>query len=102
MGWAAGSEILCEVASSAQKAMGEHVSKDDRVEFYAELIEVFTQHDCDTIEECRGVDPALDVAVSQYMVEWMRGSEYNDADEVADAERKLAETWKAYLSDEAT
>lgn len=90
MGWATGSEILCEVASSAKKVMGD-VPKDDRVEFYAELIEVFTQHDCDTIEECRGVDPALDVAVSRYMVKWMRGSKYNSAEEVSNAERQLVE-----------
>lgn len=30
---------------------------------FGELIDLFEDHDCDTIDECRGYDPSLDQAV---------------------------------------
>jgi hypothetical protein len=37
-----------------------------REEFYKKMIEIFEDHDCDTLDECVGVDAAFDSAFEEY------------------------------------
>ena len=58
MGWASGSEIAYKLITVIQ----DNVPDDDaRQAIYEELIEAFEDADCDTLCECRGVDPVYDL-----------------------------------------
>jgi len=58
MGWASGSELLRGVVLSTQKA----VPSKHRKELYKLFINQFEYHDCDTIDECLGIDKEFDKA----------------------------------------
>ena len=63
MGWSSGSRV----ADDLIKALSETVEDDYvREEFYKKMIEIFEDHDCDTLDECVGVDAAFDSAFEEY------------------------------------
>jgi hypothetical protein len=63
MGWSSGSRV----ADDLIKALQESVDDDYvREEFYKKMIEIFEDHDCDTLDECVGVDAAFDSAFEEY------------------------------------
>ena len=61
MGFASGSEVMDTVIAAIQ----EHVDDDNiRVKMYEQIAEAFWGvMDCDTLDECMGVDPAYDKAL---------------------------------------
>lgn len=59
MGWSNGSYLLRGVAEAALK----HFKDKKRIKFYEEIIELFENHDCDTLQECFEYDTALDAAL---------------------------------------
>lgn len=60
MGWGNGSSLLCDVAKATKK----HVKdKSIRYNLYLDFIHKFGDFDCDTFDECYGVDPVLDEAL---------------------------------------
>jgi hypothetical protein len=63
MGWSSGSRV----ADDLIKALLETVEDDYvREEFYKKMIEIFEDHDCDTLDECVGVDAAFDSAFEEF------------------------------------
>lgn len=48
MGWASGSSLLIEVWSLVRQCLEE---PDDRVSYLKQLMVLFADHDCDTLEE---------------------------------------------------
>lgn len=63
MGWSSGSRV----ADDLIKALLETVDDDYvREEFYKKMIEIFEDHDCDTLDECVGVDAAFDSAFEEF------------------------------------
>ncbi len=63
MGWASGSRL----ASDLIDALSEIVDDDTtRQAIYARMIEIFEDHDCDTLDECCGIDAAFDEAWEEY------------------------------------
>jgi hypothetical protein len=62
MGWASGSELMDGVILAAKKCIP---SRSLRVKFYGMIIPEFERHDCDTLCECRTVDPAFDEALGE-------------------------------------
>lgn len=57
MGWAGGSEVFECLIKELKKRVPE---KKDREKIYSKMIDVFEDHDCDTLHECLGVDKAFD------------------------------------------
>lgn len=60
MGWASGSEIMSEIIDEARSAIPKVKA---RRAFYRQMIHVFEQHDCDTLDDCRDEDPIFDEAL---------------------------------------
>ena len=57
MSWASGSGLFSEII----EVLMEKVDDDSqREELYTSLIELFENHDCDTLDECQGVDSVFD------------------------------------------
>jgi hypothetical protein len=56
MGWSGGSGIAADLIRAAKK----HVPESSRPAFYKVLVRVLEDEDCDTLDECRGMDPAFD------------------------------------------
>lgn len=62
MGWASGSELMAVILKIAQKnGFGSKKRKNS----YQQLIEAFEDHDCDTLDECRGIDPLFDEVLDE-------------------------------------
>jgi hypothetical protein len=60
MGWSGGSELLSGIAT----VLMDEVEDDDiRSNIYEQVVEMFADHDCDTIGECEGIDPILDAVM---------------------------------------
>jgi hypothetical protein len=57
MGWASGSRLASELIVAAKSIIS---NEDERKEFYEELIYSFEGADCDTLDECIGVDEVFD------------------------------------------
>jgi hypothetical protein len=57
MGWASGSRLFSEIIE-ATVAVG--VDKVTRKELYEQFMEKFEEFDCDTLDECKGIDDAFD------------------------------------------
>lgn len=68
MGWSSGSAIMSEIIS-ALKEVG--ISKEDKVEIYERLIQVFEDFDCDTLDECLTEDPAFKLAYNQLYPDYL-------------------------------
>ena len=63
MGWSNGSEIVERVA----RVVGAVIETPEaKSEIYAELVQSVLDCDCDTLDECRGIDPELDVVIDEY------------------------------------
>lgn len=60
MGWSGGSELLSGIATVL---MDEVEDDDTRSNIYEQVVEMFSDHDCDTIGECEGIDPILDAVM---------------------------------------
>lgn len=57
MAWSIGSKILSDIVTS----LTEHVQEDStRHSVYFDLVALFEEYGCDTLNECRGEDPLLD------------------------------------------
>lgn len=61
MGWASGSDLLIGIILSTKKA----VPARHRKELYKLFINQFETHDCDTIDECVGIDDEFDKALME-------------------------------------
>jgi hypothetical protein len=57
MGWATGSRLFSEIIEVLMNNVSEN---DVRASIYDELIDLFEYHDCDTLNECTGVDNVFD------------------------------------------
>jgi hypothetical protein len=67
MGWSTGSSVLSEIAQTILNYVG---NEDDRKMIYEDLVEIFQEYDCDTLDECAGIDFILDeVLVEQGFIE---------------------------------
>ena len=71
MGWASGSGLLGDIILSTQKV----VPKRHRKELYKLFVNHFEQYDCDTINECTGIDPEFDKALEELYPEWFEDDE---------------------------
>lgn len=59
MGWSSGSELMSRVIDSMVLAQ---ISAPQRTSAYRGIIAAFQDADCDTLDECSGMDPAFDAA----------------------------------------
>jgi hypothetical protein len=71
VGWGSGSQLLGEVVELIDPYIYGDVAK---ARVYAKLIDLFEDHDCDTIDEARGVsesfDKAIDTWAEQFQDDW--------------------------------
>lgn len=63
MGWGSGSRLLCEVINIVYNYVE---NEDIRSYIYEDLIPAFADMDCDTIQECIGIDAIFDFEYKQY------------------------------------
>ena len=56
-GWASGSRLASELIDVAKVTI---TNADERASFYEKMIYVFEDADCDTLDECLGVDDVFD------------------------------------------
>jgi hypothetical protein len=57
MGWTSGSSLACDLIVAAKSIIS---NEDERKDFYEQLILSFEEADCDTLDECVGIDEAFD------------------------------------------
>lgn len=57
MGWASGSRLATRLIEVARETIS---NEEERVNFYDEMVDAFEDADCDTLDECQGVDPVFD------------------------------------------
>jgi len=62
MGWASGSQLMSEIIDECKSAIK---PKKARKAFYKQMIHLFEQHDCDTLDECRDDDPLFAEALDE-------------------------------------
>lgn len=67
MGWASGSYIMSSIIECIEEFVPKHQEK---VEIYYRLIDVFTDSDCDTLDECIDESTAFKEALSKRMKEY--------------------------------
>ncbi len=63
MGWASGSMLMSDIIDALHT---EAIDKEIRKNVYATLIEAFSNFDCDTLDECVGVDKAFDEVFKEH------------------------------------
>lgn len=66
MSWSSGSGLFSDLIYILKRKIDEDSIRE---EIYAEMIEIFEDHDCDTLDECVGNDPAFDKVFKQYLEE---------------------------------
>jgi hypothetical protein len=66
MGWANGSDLLWEIIAPIKKSIP---NPKTREKCYRQIIEAFSNQDCDTLSECYGADPVFDRALRQWEYE---------------------------------
>ena len=71
MSWSEGSRLFTRVAEIIESVV---TNQSDRKEIYEMLIETFQDHDCDTLDECMGIDPILD----ELLDELLEDEDYDD------------------------
>jgi hypothetical protein len=59
MGWSSGSRLASELIELVRDTFEDSSARET---FYEEMIAIFEDHDCDTLDECVGVDSAFDAA----------------------------------------
>jgi hypothetical protein len=57
MSWARGSELFSRIAELIEAYVP---NENSRIEIYSEMISAFEEFDCDTLDECVGIDSVLD------------------------------------------
>lgn len=57
MGWSTGSRILSEIIESIMENVADEAERSD---IYSDLIGIFEDYDCDTIDECLEIDEVFD------------------------------------------
>ena len=57
MGWGSGSRLAAELIEVARDTFSDRT---ERSVFYESMIEMFESADCDTLDECVGIDPVFD------------------------------------------
>lgn len=57
MGWASGSRLASELIDVAKVTI---TNEDERASFYEKMIYAFEDADCDTLDECVGIDDVFD------------------------------------------
>jgi hypothetical protein len=57
MGWGSGSRLAAGLIDAAKETIS---SDTERESFYEQMIEMFQDFDCDTLDECVGHDPVFD------------------------------------------
>lgn len=62
MGWSSGSGLFAEVAAVIADNVAD---EDDRRVIYEAMIEAFMDRDCDTLDECVGIDHVLDEVLEE-------------------------------------
>ncbi len=77
MSWQGGSELFEDLIVAAQKAV---TDKDQRRDFYLEMIESFEREGWDQPEYCRGLDSAYDEALEILHPELEEEDELDDED----------------------
>lgn len=65
MGWASGSSLFADVIT----AIKDHIPSKEKEGVYTALIDAFEDEDCDTLDECVGIDPKLDKILKKRWVE---------------------------------
>ena len=63
MGWSRGSELVERVA---RVLVGVVETDECRREIFDELVQAVLDLDCDTLDECRDIDPELDAAIDEH------------------------------------
>lgn len=62
MGWSTGSMLASEIIENAMRNIADPTA---RSVFYRDMIESFESYDCDTLDECLGVDEAFDLVYKE-------------------------------------
>ena len=62
MGWSTGSQVFEEIVTVLRSNVPNF---EDRCDIYRELIPIFENYDCDTLDECAGADEAFDEVWSE-------------------------------------
>lgn len=62
MGWSSGSGLFAEIAEVIADTVAD---EDDRRIIYEAMIEAFIDRDCDTLDECVGIDHVLDEVLDE-------------------------------------
>lgn len=62
MGWSSGSGLFADIAEVIADTVAD---EDDRGTIYEAMIEAFMDRDCDTLEECTGIDHVLDEVLEE-------------------------------------
>lgn len=66
MGWSSGSGLFADIA----EVIADNVAdEDDRRIIYEAMIEAFIDRDCDTLDECVGIDHVLDELLDETLSE---------------------------------
>jgi len=60
MGWASGSLIMSDIMEIVTEYCSFLGGVGSEKQFYRELIRIFKEEDCDTLDECLGVNPVFD------------------------------------------
>ena len=60
MGWSNGSSLMSDIIEAVKPRLA---PKSFRQTVYEELIKAFEDYDCDTLDECHGMDTAFDAAM---------------------------------------
>lgn len=62
MGWARGSRIMTEIIEAAKDTISDDA---ERLDLYKIMIDIFEDHDCDTLDECLEIDDIFDEAYEE-------------------------------------
>ena len=62
MGWSSGSGLFADIAEVIADIVAD---EDDRKIIYEVMIEAFMDRDCDTLNECVGIDHVLDEVLEE-------------------------------------
>lgn len=63
MGWSSGSTLLSDIIETLKA----HVDDEVRRIIYPDIVEAFEECDCDTIDECEGIDPVFDEYLKEHV-----------------------------------
>jgi hypothetical protein len=64
MGWSSGSSLFADIAEVIANNV---TDEDERKAVYTIMIESFIERDCDTLDECLGIDHVLDEVLSEVL-----------------------------------